>query len=68
MKYAILLAIAVGLAGCDPGDPMHAINLPIQPPQSHVTHDGVACVPIGYSFAPIWVDPRTQHTANVAIC
>lgn len=43
-KLPLVLAVLIGLTAC-------------QPPQSHVTSDGKACVPVGYSWAPIWVTP-----------
>jgi hypothetical protein len=47
-KFPLILAALLGLTAC-------------QPPQSHVTEDGRACVPIGYSWAPIWVVPGTSR-------
>ena len=44
MKLIVIAMALFGLSAC-------------QPPQSHVTPDGRACRPIGYSWAPIWVTP-----------
>jgi hypothetical protein len=52
MKRVALLAVLLGVAACDF----------LQPPQSHVTADGRACHPIGYSWAPIWVTPDGSRT------
>ena len=43
-RLPFVLVVLLGLAAC-------------QPPQSHVTADGRACHPVGYSYAPIWVTP-----------
>jgi hypothetical protein len=46
MKLLLILATLLTLGGCNP-------------PQSHLTADGRACKPIGYSWRPIWMDPKT---------
>ena len=50
MRTAVMLAMLVALTGCNP-------------PQSHTTPDGRACVPIGYSWRPVWVDPADSGRA-----
>lgn len=47
-KIPFVLAILLGMTACSF----------LQPPQSHYTANGQACRPIGYSWAPIWVNPE----------
>jgi hypothetical protein len=53
-KSLLILATLLGLAAC-------------QPPQPHVALDGTACKPVGYSWAPIWMDPRTGRACGDTI-
>jgi hypothetical protein len=47
-RVPFILAVLLGVAGCNP-------------PQSHVTADGQACHPIGYSWRPVWVTPDNKR-------
>ena len=47
---AVLLTV-FELAACD-----------TEPPMSHFARDGYPCQPVGYSWSPIWTDPRNGQT------